>query len=85
MSKPELELVKVYTAAGQLEANVVKSRLESEGIPAMLRYDSASNIYGIYVDGLGQVDVLVPARAAEQAKEILSSQPGDTTEDAGPA
>lgn len=85
MSKPEFKLVKVYTAAGQLEANVVKSRLESEGIPSMLRYDSASNIYGIFVDGLGQVDVLVPAEAEEHAREILSDQLEDTMGDAGPA
>ena len=61
----------VYIAVGQPEAQIIKGRLESEGIPAVLRYESAGVIYGITVDGLGQVEVQVPAFLAEKARQIL--------------
>jgi len=64
--------VTVYVAQGQLEANVVKSKLESEGIPAILQYDSATIVYGMTIDGLGEVRVQVPEPLAEAARAILS-------------
>jgi hypothetical protein len=54
-----------------MEAHVIKGRLESEGIPVLLRYESAGLVYGITVDGLGQVKVMVPSHLAEEAKQIL--------------
>ncbi len=63
-------LVTVRTA-NYMEAHIIKGRLESEGIPVLLRYESAGLIYGITVDGLGQVKVMVPQDLAEDAKEIL--------------
>ena len=63
-------LVTVRTA-NYMEAHIIKGRLESEGIPVLLRYESAGLIYGITVDGLGQVNVMVPQDLAEDAKEIL--------------
>ncbi len=61
----------VYIAVGQPEAQIIKGRLENEGIPAVLRYESAGLIYGITIDGLGQVEVQVPASLAEEARQIL--------------
>lgn len=61
----------VYIAVGQPEAEIIKGRLENEGIPAMLRYESAGLIYGITVDGLGQVEVQVPSALADEARQIL--------------
>jgi hypothetical protein len=66
----EERLVTVYTAR-QIEAQVIKGRLESEGIPALLKYDSASLVYGITTNGLGEVKIMVPMHLAEAAKEIL--------------
>ena len=63
-------LVTVRTAK-YMEAQIIKGRLESEGIPALLSYESAGLVYGITVDGLGEVKVMVPKRLAEEAKEIL--------------
>ncbi len=65
------KLTVVYIAAGQLEAQVIKTHLESEGIPAMLHYESAGIVYGITVDGLGEVKVLVPESLASVAREII--------------
>lgn len=64
-------LTTVYIANGQPEAEIVKGRLEHEGIPAVLRYESAGIVYGLTIDGLGQVEVQVPSSLAQHAREIL--------------
>lgn len=66
----ESKLATVYTGT-YLEAQVMKSHLESEGIPALLRYEGAGLIYGITIDGLGETSVLVPADLSQEAREIL--------------
>ena len=71
------QLVTVYTAR-YMEAQIIKGRLESEGIPVLLSYESAGLIYGITIDGLGEVKVMVPKRLAEEAKGILAA--GEFTE-----
>jgi len=65
------QLVTVYTAR-YMEAQIIKGRLESEGIPVLLSYESAGLVYGITIDGLGEVKVMVPKHLAEEAKEILA-------------
>jgi len=64
------QLVTVRTAR-YMEAQIIKGRLESEGIPVLLSYESAGLIYGLTVDGLGEVKIMVPQHLAEEAKEIL--------------
>lgn len=63
-------LVTIYTAR-QMEAQIIKGRLESEGIPALLSYESAGLVYGLTIDGLGEVKIMVPEHMASEAKEIL--------------
>ncbi|TET41968.1 MAG: hypothetical protein E3J60_03385 [Dehalococcoidia bacterium] len=70
-------LVTVCTAR-YMEAQIIKGRLESEGIPVLLSYESAGLIYGITIDGLGEVKVMVPEHLAEEAKGILAA--GEFTE-----
>lgn len=70
----EAGLITVYVASGQPEAQIIKGRLESEGIPVMLRYESAGLVYGLTIDGLGQVEVQVPSSLAQDAKEILAAE-----------
>ncbi len=65
-------LEKVYTASGQIQAHVIKGRLESEGIPVLLRYDSGSTVFALTVDGLGEVHLFVPREEAARARKILS-------------
>jgi len=64
------QLVTICTAR-QIEAQIIKGRLENEGIPALLSYESASLVYGITIDGLGEVKIMVPKHLAKEAKEIL--------------
>ena len=65
-------LVTVHIASGQLQAQVIKTKLESAGIPALLDYESAGVVLGITVDGLGEVRVMVPEGLAEEARALLS-------------
>ncbi len=74
------ELVAVYTAQGHPRAHVIKSKLEAAGIAAMLSYDSASLLFGLTVDGIGKVRVLVRPEDAEEAHKLLAEQ--ETLEEA---
>lgn len=74
------KLEKVYTASGQIQAHVIKGRLESEGIPVLLRYDSGSTVFAFTVDGLGEVEILVPRKEAARARKILSQSEKRTEE-----
>lgn len=64
--------VVVWVAANQLEAMIVKGRLESEEIPAMVIGESVGLVYGLTVGRLAAVEVLAPAALAARAMEILS-------------
>ena len=73
----ESELVTIYSAQGMLSAYVIKGKLESAGIPALLKYESLGPIYGLTVDGLGQVRVQVPADLADQALALIDEDEAD--------
>ena len=68
----EGEPVVVWEAANVMEAHVVKGRLESEGIPAIIRGEALATIYGLTAGNLAAAKVLVPAPLAEKALEVLS-------------
>ncbi len=78
MTHQSHELVTVYVAAGQLEAEVVRGRLQTANIPSMLAYESAGPVFGLTVDGLGQVMVKVPARYADLARDLLKGSAADS-------
>lgn len=68
------EPVVVWEAANLYEAQVVKGRLESEGIPAFIRGEAVGAIYGLTTGSLAAVDVLAPAPLADKAREILNTE-----------
>jgi hypothetical protein len=70
-------LVKVYAAQGQLRAAVIRSALESAGIPVMLRYESIGSTLGLTVDGLGRVEILVPSEWEHEALDLLNTETDD--------
>jgi len=67
----------IYRAAGLMQAEIIKGRLESAGIPVMLDYESLGRVMGITVDGLGEVRILVPDERADEAKELLTASADD--------
>ncbi len=54
------------------EAMILKSRLESEGIPTLVQQEAVGTVLGLTVGPLGSAKVLVPEPLAEQALTILA-------------
>ena len=73
----ETDLVEVWLEQGHLRANVIKAKLEAAGIPALLSYDAMSVIFGLTVDGIGKVRVLVRPEDAQAAQQVLAEQLAD--------
>lgn len=65
------EPVVVWEAANNMEAQIVKGRLESEGIPAFIRGEALGTIFGLTAGSLAATDVLVPYALADQAIDLL--------------
>ena len=78
--KKDADLVVLCTVQGELQANVMKAHLESEGIPALLEYESAGIVFGLTVNGLGEVRILVPRELEEEAKRIIEPGKDDDTD-----
>jgi hypothetical protein len=76
----ESDFVVIHTVQGELQASVVKSHLEHEGIPVLLQYESAGRVFGLTVDGLGEVKILVPGEYAEDARRIIEPRDIDQNE-----
>jgi len=68
----ETEPVVIWEALNLMEAEIVKGRLESEGIPAFIRADAAGTIFGLTVGDLARAEVLVPEPLADRAIALLS-------------
>jgi hypothetical protein len=68
------ELVEVYRASGELEAQVIRSLLEYHGIPCLLKGEAARNIYGLTVDGIAEVRIMVWERMADEARSLIKGR-----------
>ena len=77
----EQTLITVYVSQGPLAAEVAKSKLDGANIPVLLRYEAIGRVLGLTVDGLGAVQVQVPAEFEAQAREILQESPELSTPD----
>ena len=56
---------------GRLEAEFIKSYLESQGIDVELFQESVGHhIYPVTVDGLGRVQIFVPKEQAKEARRL---------------
>ena len=68
----EGELKELMAVEGSLEAEIIKSKLESFQIPVLLKYEAAGRIFGITMNGLGKVKIMVPASLFAEAKKVLA-------------
>ena len=73
-------LVCIATTTGQMHAQVLKTKLETTGIPVLLEYESAGLIFGVTIDGLGEVRVMVPADLEEEALAVIQPEETPLTE-----
>jgi len=62
----------VSITSGVIKARILEGRLEAEGIPVRLQYEPIGEIYAITVDGLGEVQILVPEQWVEHARRVLA-------------
>jgi hypothetical protein len=67
------DLVEVFKAHGEVEAQLVRSVLEGDGIDAMLAGESVRLTHGITIDGLAEVRILVRPGDAERARELIDT------------
>jgi Putative prokaryotic signal transducing protein len=71
------QFVTVYRSQGMLGAQVIKGKLELAGIPSYLRYEAVGQVLGLTVDGLGMVEVQVPAESVDAALELIREDEDD--------
>lgn len=67
------KLVEVYTTYGELQAQVIRSKLEAAGIPAIFQNEALGTL-GFIMDGLGEFHILVAAKDEQVAREVLNEQ-----------
>jgi hypothetical protein len=67
------DIVQVYRARGELEAQIIKGLLESAGIPALLQSNAAISIHSFIMDGMGEVKVMVAVKQGEEARRIIEA------------
>jgi len=69
----ETRLVEVYRAMGELEAQVIRSKLEASGIRAIFQNEALGTL-GFTLDGLGEFRILVASEDEQDAREILETE-----------
>ena len=72
------ELVEVWYTHGEMDGQLVRSLLDSNGIESMLSGESLRLTHGFTVDGLAEVKILVRAEDAKRACEVIASLDGMT-------
>ncbi len=66
----EVELTRV---SGRFAAEPIVAALRASGIAARMRREAAGEIYGLTVDGIGEVTILVRSTQIEAARELLAA------------
>lgn len=69
MSEEKWELV--TEVSGELQANLLRNLLEAQGIKVFLNQEGAGKAYGLTVGPLGEVQVLVPEKQSQKARQIV--------------
>jgi len=77
-SEKDADLVEVFRVQSPAEAEVIRSFLNSQWIPCLIRGRMAQFIYPLTVDGLAEYKILVPAAEAEAARALIESRTPDS-------
>ncbi len=68
------KMVEIYRAASEAEARIIKSFLESNGIPCLMKANAAPSVHAFAVDGMGEVVILVWEDVIEKAMELIREE-----------
>ncbi len=74
------ELVSVGTADGQIEAEIIKGLLSANGVDVWLSQESAGTALGLTIGAMGEVEIMVRAEQAEQARSLMDEDPEQGSE-----
>jgi Putative prokaryotic signal transducing protein len=69
---PEGE-AEVLRVQGHINAAPIVAALRANGIAARLVGEALGSVYGLTLDGLGEVAILVAAEDAERARDLLAA------------
>jgi hypothetical protein len=67
------KMVEVYKASSEMEAQVIKSLLESFDIPCFLKSNAAPSVHMFTVNGMGECKVMVMESMAGEAISLIKS------------
>ena len=65
------KMVEVYHARSEMEAQVIKSLLESYDIPCFFKSHAAPSVHLFTIDGMAEVKVMVLESLADKARELI--------------
>lgn len=71
---PESKLKLVQSVWGPVEAEVIKSFLESQGIACILKGLVVQSVHAFSLDGLGEIKIYVNEKDYETAKNLIESR-----------
>jgi ERCC4-related helicase len=74
----DVKLREVRIVQGPVEAEVIKSLLESHGIKCILKGLVVQSVHAFSADGLGQVRIMVSDKDYEIARQLIQ---GNNTQD----
>ena len=72
-STPDTRLKLLQTVQGPVEAEIIKSLLESNGISCILKGLVVQSVHAFSVDGLGEIKIYVDEKDFDLAKELITS------------
>jgi hypothetical protein len=67
-------MIEVYRATGEIEAQIIKSLLDSYGIPCLLKSNAAPSVHVLAVDGMAEIKVMVWKSMVDKAKELIQGR-----------
>lgn len=71
----------VYEANGLFQAELLRGLLEAQEIPVVLSQEGIGKVYSVTVGTLGLVQILVPVRDFERARQLLADYDSGKTFD----
>jgi putative signal transducing protein len=69
----EPRLIVIYKAAGEVEAELIKGKLNNAGIPAIFDHEAGGTAFGLTINGWGEFRVLVPEDRLSEARMVIAN------------
>jgi hypothetical protein len=77
----EEEFIEIYRARGEIEAQVIRSKLESYGIPSILKSHAAPSAFAFTIDGMGEFKVMVKPEMEDEARRLIEEADTEDSND----